>query len=166
MAVSLAVNSMADLRQRVLQGWANVDVQLTRRHDLIPNMVGIVTGLRDYERTVQAEVATLRAQMDATPPGEPGPDPAGCLAALRAVAEAYPDLKANASFLRLQHELADTEQRIALARAYFNDIATFYGTRLQVIPDRFIAALGRLQPQPLLTASDFERALVTVNLAA
>ena len=67
--------------------------------------------------------------------------------------------------MKLQQQLVETEQRIALARNYFNDIATFYNTRLQIIPDRFIAGLGHLQPQPLLTATDFERAPVTVKLA-
>ena len=164
--VGMAYNSLIELRQRVRQGWANVDVQLKRRSDLIPNLVSLVTGLRDYERTVQTEVTALRAQLTATPPGEPGPDPAGCLPAIRAVAEAYPELTANPAFRKLQQELVDTEQRIALARNYFNDIATFYNTRLQIVPDRFIAGLGGLQPQALLTATDFERAPVTVKFAA
>jgi len=164
--LGMAYNSLIELRQRVRQAWANVDVELNRRHDLIPNLMTIVTGLRDYERTVQAEVSTLRSQLTATPPGLPGADPAGCLPAIRAVAEAYPELKANPSFMKLQQQLVDTEQRIALARNYFNDIATFYNTRLQIIPDRFIAGLGRLQPQSLLTATDFERAPVRVKLAA
>jgi len=159
-------NSMVELRQRVSQSWANVDVQLKRRQDLIPNLVNAVTGMRDYERTVQTEVAALRAQLTATPPGKPGPDPAGCLPLVRAIVEAYPDLKVNESFLRLQEQLVDTEQRIALARAYFNDIATFYNTRLQIIPDRFIAALGGMQPQTLMSAAGFERAPVRVQLAA
>ena len=164
--LGMAYNSLIELRQRVRQAWANVDVQLKRRNDLIPNIVSIVTGLRDYERTVQTAVVTLRAQLNATPPGQPGADPSGCLPSIRAVAEAYPELKANPAFLKLQRELADTEQRIALARSYFNDIATFYNIRLQIIPDRFIAGLGRLQPQLLLTATDFERAPVRVRLAA
>jgi hypothetical protein len=83
---------------------------------------------------------------------------------LRAVVEAYPDLKSNAAFLALQKQLSETEQRIALARAYFNDIATFYNTRLAIIPDRWIAALGRMRPQALLAAADFERATVSVAL--
>ena len=164
--VGMAYNSLIELRQRVRQGWANVAVQLKRRQDLIPSLVSIVTGLRDYERTVQTAVTTLRAQLTATPPGEPGPDPAGCGPALRAVAEAYPDIKANSAFRKLQQELVETEQRIALARNYFNDIATFYNTRLQIVPDRFIAGLGGLQPQALLTATDFERAPVPVHFAA
>jgi hypothetical protein len=94
-----------------------------------------------------------------------GPDFAGCAPALRAVVEAYPDLKSSPAFLGLQKELVETEQRIALARSYFNDSATFFATRLQIVPDRWIGALGRMQPQPLLAATDFERAAVTVKLA-
>ncbi|MGO8931399.1 MAG: LemA family protein [Limisphaerales bacterium] len=164
--VWMVYNSLIDLRQRVRQGWANVDVQLKRRADLIPNLVAIVTGLRDYERTVQTQVTGLRTQLQATPPGEPGPDPAGCLRTLNAVAEAYPELTANRSFLKLQQQLVETEQRIALARSYFNDITTFYNTRLQIVPDRFIARLSGLAPRSLLTATDFERAPVRVRLAA
>jgi len=161
----MVFNSLIELRQRVRQGWANVDVQLRRRHDLIPNLVGIVTGLRDHERTAQAELAAMRAQLAATPPGEPGPEPAGCLPALRAVAEAYPSLKADTVFLRLQGQLSESEQRIALARSYFNEIATHYNTRLQSVPERVVALLAGLKPQALMGAEDFERAPVAVNLA-
>jgi hypothetical protein len=161
----MVYNSLIDLRQRVRQGWANVDVQLKRRHDLIPTLVSSVSGLRDYERTVQTELAALRAQLQVTAPGESGPDPAACLPLLRAVVERYPELKASESFLNLQRQLADTEQRIALARSYFNDIATFYDTRLQVVPDRFVAAMGGLQPQALMAAADFARAPVQVTFA-
>ena len=79
--------------------------------------------------------------------------------------EAYPELTAQPLFLELQKSLVDTEHRIALARGYFNEIATYYNTRLEVIPDRFVAALGGLQPQPLMLANDFEREPVAVNFA-
>lgn len=161
----MAYNSLVELRQRVRQAWANVDVQLKRRHDLIPNLVSTITGLRDYERTVQTELAGLRAQIEATPPGEPGPDPAACRVLLQAVVEAYPHLKTNESFLGLQRQLAETEERIALARSYFNDIATFYNNRIETVPDRFIAALGAMRLQPLMEAAGFERAPVVVQLA-
>lgn len=164
--VWMVYNSLIDLRQRVRQAWANVDVQLKRRHDLIPMLVTTLSGLRDYERTVQAELAALRTQLQATAPGAAGPDPAACLPLVRAVAERCPELKASESFLNLQRQLADTEQRIALARAYFNDIATFYNTRLQIVPDRFVAALGGLPLQALMAAAGFERAPVQVALAA
>jgi hypothetical protein len=142
-----------------------VDVQLKRRADLIPNLVRIVEGYRQHEQSTQTTVAALRAQLAATPPGQPGPDPSGCAKTLVLLVERYPELKANTAFLDLQRQLVDTEQRIALARGYFNDIATFYNTRLQIIPDRFIAALGAMQPQPLLQATDFERAAVAVEFA-
>ncbi len=163
--IGMVYNSIVTLRQRVQQAWANVDVQLKRRHDLIPNLVTIVQGMRDYEQTVQTELAHLRAQLAATPPGEPGPDPQAAKAILGAIVERYPQLKANSSFLNLQQNLVDTEQRIALARDYFNGIASFYNARLQKIPDRFIAALGVLKPQVLLLADNFERAPVDVKFA-
>jgi hypothetical protein len=94
-----------------------------------------------------------------------GPDFSGCAPTLRAVAEAYPNLKTDAAFLALQRQLVETEQRIALARSYFNDIATYLNTRREIIPDRWIAALGGVQPQALLAAEDFERAAVAVKLA-
>lgn len=163
--VWMVYNSLIDLRQRVRQAWSQVEVQLKRRFDLIPRLVETVKGLRDYEQTLQTEVAALRNELTATPPGEPGPDYRACTKTLVAIAERYPELKAQESFTSLQQNLVDTEQRIALARGYFNDIATFYNTRIEVVPDRWIAALGGLQPQPLMAANDFERAPVAVALA-
>ncbi|MGD8452812.1 MAG: LemA family protein [Phycisphaerae bacterium] len=162
----MAYNSMVGLRQRVRQAWANVDVQLKRRNDLIPNLVRAVEGLRDHERHVQAELAELRSQLLATAPGQAGPDPRGCASLLRGIIEHYPELKADKAFMKLQQNLIDTEQRISLARGYFNSIATFYNTRLQVIPDRFVAAISVMKPQPLIAATDFERAAVHVNLVS
>jgi hypothetical protein len=100
-----------------------------------------------------------------TPPGVAGPDYKGITLLLRATVERYPDLKASQAFLKLQESLVDTEQRIALARDYFNSIATFYNTRLAIIPERYVATLARLRPQTLMAAADFERAPVAVSLA-
>ena len=161
-----AYNGMVELRQRVRQAWANVDVQLKRRNDLIPKLVEVAAGLRDYERRVQTEVTHLRTQLTATPPGEPGPDPHACGQAIAAIVERYPELKANDAFLALQKTLIDTEDRIGLARAYFNDIATFYNTRLETIPDRYVAALGRMKPRAVMAADNFEREPIRVELAA
>jgi hypothetical protein len=163
--VWMAFNSLVGLRNRVRQAWSLIDVQLKRRHDLIPRLVETVAALRTHEATTQVALAALRTQLTATPPGVSGPDFSGCAPALRAVVEAYPNLKSDPAFLGLQKELVETEQRIALARSYFNDIATFFNTRLEIIPDRWIAALGRMQPQTLLAATDFERASVKVKLA-
>jgi hypothetical protein len=148
-------NSMIELRQRVRQGWANVDVQLKRRADLVPALVDVVTAGREHESGVQSALAALRAQAGATAPGTSGPDPTAVGGRIRALAEAYPDLRANDSFLHLQKQLADTEERIAHARTYFNEIATFYNTRLQQFPEGLIARAGFLRPQPLLEGSDF-----------
>lgn len=156
-------NSMVDLRNRVQQAWSLVDVQLKRRHDLIPNLVAAVSGLRDYERDVQETIALLRAQNQATAPGQPGPDPAAVSQRLIALAEKYPELKAQESFLKLQRELADTETRIALARGYYNEIATHHNMRLELIPDRFVARLAGMTTRPLMEANDFQRPPVTVD---
>jgi hypothetical protein len=158
-------NALVNLHHRVEQGWSQVEVQLKRRHDLIPNLVQAVAGYRDYESETQTVLAELRRQIEATPPGVAGPDFKGVAPLLQAVIERYPDLKANLSFLKLQESLVDTEQRIALARDYFNSIATFYNTRLSIIPDRYAAALARLRPRNLMAAADFERAPVKVSLA-
>jgi hypothetical protein len=160
----MAYNSLIDLRQRVHRAWSQVDVLLKRRHDLIPNLVEVVQGLRDHERDVQTTLATLRAQWTATPPGVEGPDYQGLQATVVALAERYPQLKAREGFETLQRNLSETEQRIALARGYFNEIATHYNTRLETIPERFVARLASLQPRALLAAQDFERAPVNVDL--
>ena len=94
----------------------------------------------------------------------PGPDFSAIAKSVTAIAERYPDLKANATFAGLQKNLVHTEQRIALARGYFNDIATHYNTRLETLPERFVARLGRMSPQALMAANDFQRAAVQVDL--
>jgi hypothetical protein len=163
--VWMVYNSMIGLRQRVRQAWSNIDVQLKRRADLIPSLVRAVEGLRDHERRVQAELAELRSQLRPTQPGDPGADPHGCAGLVRVVVERYPELQADEAFMNLQRNLVETEQRLALARGYFNEITTFYNTRLQVVPDRFISALAAMKPRPLISATNFERAEVKVDLA-
>jgi hypothetical protein len=163
--VWMAYNSLVGLRQRVRQGWSLIDVQLKRRHDLIPNLAAAVSGLSQHERETQTAIAALRAQMTATPPGMAGPDYAGVAVTLRAIVEKYPELIAQESFARLQRELVETEQRIALARTYYNDIATQFATRLEQVPDRWAARLGAMRPEALLQAEGFERAPVQVKFA-
>jgi len=158
-------NGLVTLRQRVEQGWGQVDIQLKRRHDLIPNLMDTVKGYRDYEASTQQALAAMRTQLTATPPGQAGADFSSVLGQVQILKEAYPELKANENFLALQKSLSETEQRIALARSYFNSIATFYNTRLQVVPDRFIATLGGMKPRALMQAEDFERAPVDVKFA-
>jgi hypothetical protein len=161
--VWMAYNGLIDLRQRVRQAWSQVDVQLTRRHDLIPNLVNIVKESARHEQDLQREVADLRTQLAATPPGVAGPDYQGMRNIVAAIAEKYPELKANDAFATLQQNLIDTEQRIALARGYFNEIATHFNTRLEQVPEKLVARLARMQPQTLMAANDFERAPVDVS---
>jgi len=156
-------NSLVGLRQRVRQGWSLIDVQLKRRHDLIPRLAATVGALSTHEQSVQAAVARLRAQESATAPGVAGEDFAGLAATLRVVVEKYPQLTAQPAFLGLQTQLVETEQRVALARSYYNDIATQFATRLERVPDRWVAALRGMKPEALLQAADFERAVVKVD---
>jgi hypothetical protein len=158
-------NSLVNLHHMVEQGWSQVDVQLKRRYDLIPNLLETVKGYRAYESEIQRLLAEMRTQTEATPPNLAGPDFKGIVPTLNVIVERYPELKANESFLRLQQAFVDAEQRIALARDYFNNTATFYNTRLGIVPDRFVAALARLRPRTLMGAADFERAPVKVELA-
>ncbi|MBK9990279.1 MAG: LemA family protein [Verrucomicrobia bacterium] len=160
----MAFNSLVHLRNRTAQGWSLIDVQLKRRAELIPRLVEVVKGLRDHERVVQTEVAALRTQAVATAPGQPGPDIDSARPLIVAIAERYPELKSSDAFLNLQRELSDTETRIALARDYYNSIATHLNTRLEIIPDCWFAPLASLRPCPLLTVESFERAAVNVNL--
>lgn len=161
----LVYNGLIDLRQRVNSAWAQVDVQLKRRFDLIPGLVEIVQALRGHEQGLQTDLASLRSQLTATSPGAPGENHHALGATVAGIAERYPDLKADTAFQNLQKQLADTENRIALARGYFNEIATYFNTRLQVFPDSLIASLSGMKPRTLMEAGDFERAPVKVDYA-
>jgi hypothetical protein len=163
--VWMVFNQITGLRQRVRRGWSLIDVQLQRRHDLIPRLNAIVGGLSAHEQEVQTAVTALRMQAIATAPGKAGPEFTGVAGALQAVTEKYPQLTAQAGYVSLQNELVATEQRIALARSHYNDLATDFANRLETVPDRWVAALARMQPEPLFQAGDFERAPVPVNFA-
>lgn len=162
----LVSNMLIDVRNRMRQGWSSLEVQLKRRHDLIPGLVAVVEGVRQHEADTQTEVAALRAELAAGHELTPEARHRGVARSVLTLAERYPELKADANFRQLQTQLIDTEQRIALARAYFNDITTAYNTRLEIVPDGWIARLFGHKAQPLLATEDFERAEVRVSLAA
>jgi hypothetical protein len=155
-------NSLITLRNRVNQAWSQVEIQLKRRSDLIPNLASCVEGYSSHEKAAQLLVAELRNQAEIY--GETR-EIKGYSPAVAAIAESYPALKADQSFLALQKSLSETEQRIALARSYFNDIVTFYNTRLEIIPDRFIGGMAHMFKQNTLKSADLERAPVQVCLA-
>jgi hypothetical protein len=160
-----AYNSLVNLRARVCQGFSQIDVELKRRTDLIPNLVAAVEGYRLHESGLLQLVTELRRQQNVTMDAPSG-DIKGLAASLSIVVEKYPDLKASQSFLALQKALSETEQRLALARDYYNSVATFYRTRLEIFPDGVLGRMLGFKPLALLEAATFERAPVEVNLSS
>ena len=143
-----AFNSLIGLRNRVASAYSLIDIQVKRRHDLIQNLVVCVAGFRDHEEAVQTLVASIRAQAGGGSLQALGPS-------ILAVVERYPEITALTSFQDLSKQLIQTEDRIALARGYHNNIATFYNTRVQRFPECILAGLGRMKPEPLFEAEGF-----------
>ena len=161
-------NGLVRLRNQVDNAWAQIDVQLKRRHDLIPNLINTVKGYMSHERdTLEAIVKARTAAMAATGPAEAGPAEAQLTGALRGLmvnVERYPDLKASANFRALQEELASPENKISFARQAYNDSVTVYNTRIQTIPANFIAGPAGFRPRDLFELKDeAERAVPEVK---
>lgn len=161
-------NRLVSIRQHVRDSWAGVDVELKRRYDLIPNLVEVVRGYATHEQQVLAEVTRLRARA-ADQPANPTArgETEGALelgvARLLGVAEAYPDLKADAHFLALQGELVNTEDRIAAARRFFNGNVRELNELCQSFPTNVLANLFGFEPMGYFqTASDAERVVPRV----
>jgi LemA protein len=144
-------NGLVSLRVRADGAWADIETQLKRRHDLIPNLVETVKGYAGHERTVLERVTELRSSaMQATGPTEAGavePQLSLALRSLFAVAESYPDLKANQNFLELQRSLADIENDIQLSRRYYNAVVRDLNTRIQTVPSNIVASLFHVAPR-------------------
>jgi len=143
-------NSLIRLTNQAKNAWANIDVQLKRRHDLIPNLVEVVKGYAKHEREVFENITRARsAAMQAKGVGalaEAESVLTRALGQLRLVVEAYPELKASQNFLALQEELASTENKIAFARQFYNDSVMFLNTKLQSFPSNLVAGMFRFQP--------------------
>jgi len=142
-----AYNRLVALRNRFKNAYAQIDVQLKRRYDLIPNLVETVKGYAAHERQTFEAVTNARSQaMNAQQGGDVAQQAqaentlSGALKSLFAVAEAYPDLKANQNFLQLQEELTSTEDRIAYARQFYNDSVLSYNNKIQVFPRNLLAS--------------------------
>jgi LemA protein len=139
----LMYNSLVRLRNRIDNAWSQIDVQLKRRYDLIPNLVETVKGYAAHEKAVFENVTQARANaINAQGPAEQAQAEnvlSGALKSLFAVAEAYPDLKANQNFLNLQEELTSTEDRVAYARQFYNDSVLSYNNKIQTFPSSVIA---------------------------
>ena len=168
-----AYNGLIALKNQVANGWKQIDVQLKRRHDLIPNLVNTVKGAMNFEReTLEAVVAARNKAIQVESGGGSVRETAaaegaltGALTRLLAVVEAYPDLKATGNIGQLQEELTSTENRISFARQHYNDVATQYNTRQRQIPASFIAGFAGAAPVELWEIEDAaERAVPKVEL--
>ncbi|VVB73609.1 LemA family protein [uncultured archaeon] len=164
----LMYNGLVTLRNNSKNAWAQIDVQLKRRADLIPNLVETVKGYMKHERETLESVTKARtALMSATGPREKAKAEgqlAGALKTLFAVAESYPTLKANENFMQLQEELSGTETKIAYARQLYNDVVLQYNNSIQTIPSNIVAALfGFKEIEFFKTESEAERQPVKVK---
>jgi len=138
-------NKLVKLRQRVQNAWSQVDVQLKRRYDLIPNLVNAVKGYVQHEkdtleRVTQARNMAIQAS-NITEQSDAENILGGALKSLFAVAEAYPELKANTNFIQLQSELSDTENKISFARQFYNDTVQIYNTTIELFPNNLVAGM-------------------------
>ena len=162
-------NGLVRLRNRIEAAWAQIDVQLRRRYDLIPNLVETVKGYAAHERETLDSVTKARAAAEsATGPADQAAKENVLTQSLRsliAVSEAYPDLKANQNFLSLQEELSATEGRIAYARQYYNDTVQRYNTKIQSFPAVILAGALRFQPREYFEADDTSRGPVNVSFS-
>ena len=163
-------NRLAGLRNQAANGWRQIDVQLKRRHDLIPNLVNAVRGSMDFERDTLTAVMEARAKaLSATGPADAAQKEGQltqALGRLFAVAENYPTLKSNDNVKMLQEELSATENKVGFARQFYNDIATKFNTAQQVFPTNIFAGMFGFKPAELFEVTDVvDRAVPTVDLS-
>jgi LemA protein len=172
-----AYNKLIALKGNTVNAWKQIDVQLKRRHDLIPNLVEAVKGAMEFERetleaVIQARNQAVKVQADAMPTGGVQQLAAAeaalssALGRLNVVVERYPDLKATSNVAQLQEELTSTENRVSFARQLYNDTATTYNVRQQQFPWNMIAGFAKAEPVELWEITDEEeRAVPKVDLS-
>ena len=171
--VMSAYNGLINLKNQVKNAWKQIDVQLKRRHDLIPNLVNTVKGAMQFEReTLDAVITARNRAITAQGSGSVSQTAAaeaqlsGALGRLLAVVEAYPDLKATGNVSQLQEELTSTENKISFARQAYNDMATVYNTRQEQFPTNLVRGLAGAQPAELWELTEAtERNVPSVNLS-
>ena len=151
-------NSLIGLRNRVKNAWSQIDVQLKRRHDLIPNLIETVKGYMTHERQIMENITKYRSQaMEANTVGEKAQAEgllSGALGQLRVQVENYPDLKANQNFLALQEELTSTENKISYARQAYNDQVLFYNNKIQMFPSNIVAGMFSFKEEEFFEIED------------
>ena len=167
-------NGLVNLRNRVANGWAQIDVQLKQRADLVPNLVQTVKGYASHESTVLEEVTKARADVAQAQTQTAGVDQMQAradaeqrlgqsLVTLMARAEAYPELKANQNFLDLQRQLKDLEDKIAYARQFYNDVVQKFNTRIETVPSNIIASLFHFRQAQYFQADEGSRQAPVVD---
>jgi len=160
-------NSLIRVKIRVDEAWSDIDVQLKRRYDLIPNLIETVKGYAKHEKSVFEEVTKARTEaMGAQGLAEKGKSEnmlTDTLKSLFAVAENYPDLKANENFLELQRELTDTEDKIQAARRFYNGNVRDFNTKIQVFPNNMLAGILGYKDREFFEAEEGEKGPVKVD---
>ena len=160
-------NKLVDLRNRVKDQWAQIDVQLKRRFDLIPNLVETVKGYAKHEsETLEAVIQARNTYVSATTPEaqmKADGDLEKAISKLFALTESYPDLKANTNFQHLQQELTETESKIASARQFYNDTVLMYNNKVEMVPSNIIASLFKFKKEAFFEANEAERENVQVK---
>ena len=163
-------NGLVRMRNNLRNAWSDIDVQLTRRHDLIPNLVESVKGYMIHERqtleaVTQARSSAMQSGANIAMRGMAEMALTGAVNNLLASAERYPDLKASQNFMLLQEQLTSTENRIAFARQHFNETVRQFNTAIAEFPRNMVAGMFGFAPSPMFAAEAGERANVQVNVA-
>src|SRR3989344_2388412 len=160
-------NSLISGKQQIAEAWSDIEVQLKRRYDLIPNVIETVKGYASHERNLFEKVTQARtAAMGAKTAQEHAQSEnmlSNTLKTLFAVAENYPDLKANVNFLDLQRELADTENKIQASRRFYNGTVRDLNTKIETVTTKFVAGVFGFKPEPFFQAEEGERGPVQVK---
>ncbi len=160
-------NKLTKLKVRVDNAWSQIDVQLKRRYDLIPNMVETVKGYASHEKETLGEVTRARASVGSAKTPEDiisaNNELTGALSRLLVVAERYPELKANANFMSLQNDLRDLESKIAISRQFYNDTAMNYNQKLQLFPSNLVAKAFKFKGVPYFEIEEAEKAVPQVK---
>jgi LemA protein len=166
----IAFNGLVGLRNQVRTAWADIDVQLKRRHDLVPQLVSAVKGYAGYEKSVMTTVTELRSQaMALTSPAKLGETEAALqkgVSQLLALKEAYPELKANQNFLQLQRDLVDVENNLQYARRFYNGAVRDYNTSIERFPGMLVAQTGGFTATEFFSADEDDRGVVKVELGS
>lgn len=160
-------NKLVVLRNRVKDQWSQIDVQLKRRFDLIPNIVETVKGYAKHENETLKGVVEARNKFAVAKTPEEEMEASNqltsCMGKLFALAESYPDLKANESFIQLQNELGETENKIATARQFYNDTVLTLNNKIEMFPSNIVANMFHFKKEPFFEASETERENVKVQ---